>query len=217
MEFLGISIFDLAVFGVAGLAGLIGLLAGFIRGGLFLASWILAIVATLLAYPTVLPWVAEYFDKEWMAMLAAAGGTFLVSLLVLMLVSQLVARAVRSSHLNMLDRSLGLLAGVAVAIAVMSVIYLPIGANFPEGDYPNWIRDAKTRPIIEATSILLLHLIPEDLRSNLGDIATEARDDSSSLERLTAAPPVMPGGEATDAGYGDSVRDQLDREIENQQ
>ena len=47
MEILCICLFDAGVLAVVAMAALIGLLTGFIRGGLFMASWILALVLTL--------------------------------------------------------------------------------------------------------------------------------------------------------------------------
>ena len=224
MEYFGLSVFDLAVIGVAVLAALIGLMTGIIRGGLFLGSWILAILIAMFAYPSVLPFVGDLIEAEWMAMLAAAGGTFLVSLVVLLLISQLIVKLVRTSQLNMLDRSLGMVAGIVIAIGVLAVIYLPISANFPDGDYPDWIRDAKTRPVIESASTIVITLIPETLRARLKVGTENTLDDAGSavLERLNAAPPITldemggePGG-GEDSGSIETILDTLNETIENE-
>ena len=217
MEILAVSIFDLVVLGVAGLAGLVGLITGFVRGGLFLASWILAIIITLFVYPSVLPLAENYVDPGLMATLAAAGGTFLASLVVLLLLSQFVAKLVRSSHLNMLDRSLGLVAGVAIAVGVLALVYLPLSAQFPDDDYPAWIGEAKTRPIIEQASTILLQIIPEEFRPDIfGKIDDDLEARRFELESLAAAPPLATGDgtDSSDTGYTEDTRDQLEREIQ---
>ncbi|MCZ6605559.1 MAG: CvpA family protein [Alphaproteobacteria bacterium] len=217
MEFAGISLFDLVVLAIVAIAGLIGLMTGFIRGGLFLASWIIAVIAAFLGLPAVEPFAAELVGPGLWATVAAGGGVFLVSLAVLLVISHFVTKLVRASHLNMLDRSLGLLAGGVVGVGVLAVLYVPLGLNFPIDDFP-WIRDAKTRPIIQRTSVILLKLVPEELRGNFSLDEETARSSQADLDRLSSPPPLPTGGPAhtVDPGYTDATLDQLDREVENQ-
>ncbi len=216
-EFGGISIFDLVVICVVGLAALIGLMTGFIRGGLFLGSWILAMVIALYAYPLVLPITETYVDPGWKAMAASAISAFLVSLFLLLLVAHFIAKLVRSSRLNMLDRSLGLLAGGCLAIAVLSILYLPISANMSDGDFPDWIENAKTRPIVERVAGVLLQLIPDDFRPDTSDLQTDRADSDTQLDRLTAIPPIEGSDSDGEASYNNATIDRLTREIESQQ
>lgn len=217
MEIGGISIFDLVVICVVGLAALIGLMTGFIRGGLFLGSWILAIITALYAYPFVLPLTEGFVEPGWKAMAAAAAGTFLVSLVILLLLTHFIAKLIRSSRLNMLDRSLGMLAGGGLAIAVLSILYLPIGANFSDEAFPDWIENAKTRPIIERVAVALIYLIPENFRPNPPGSRDDLVDSATQLDRLTAAPPIAGSGGNAEAGYTEATLEQLQQEIENQQ
>jgi membrane protein required for colicin V production len=224
MEIGGFSIFDIIVLVVVGLAALIGLATGFIRGGLFLGSWILAMLAALYAHPYVVPMAEDFVGPGWKATAAAAGITFVVALIILLLLTQLLTKLIRGSRLNMLDRSLGLLAGGLIAIAVLGVVYLPISANFADGEYPDWIENAKTRVIIEQSAIILLQIIPEDLRPNTG-LEEDQAGRRATLDQLNAAPPIagIPGdpregaARATESGYTDEDADRLEQAIEEQQ
>ena len=222
MEVFGLSVFDLVVLGVVSVAALVGLVTGFVRGGLFAASWVLAIGITFKLYPTTLALSEDYFDKDWAAMAAAGAGPFIVSLIILHIITQIIAARVAGSMLNMLDRSLGLIAGMAVALAILGMIYLPLSANFPEADQPDWIKNARTRPIIVQVSQMLLDLIPDayhDIIPGIGDLARASDSSRATLDRLAAPPPLAPGesGSSDETGYSDATRDDLNREITDQQ
>ena len=95
MEFAGISLFDLVVLAIVAIAGLIGLMTGFIRGGLFLASWIIAVIVAFLGLPAVEPFAAELVGPGLWATVAAGGGVFLVTLAALLVISHFVTKLVR--------------------------------------------------------------------------------------------------------------------------
>ena len=59
MDALGISLFDLAVIGILLLGALTGLVTGFVRGGLFVASWAGAGAVTVFGLSTVSPYARQ--------------------------------------------------------------------------------------------------------------------------------------------------------------
>ncbi|MBT3399933.1 MAG: CvpA family protein, partial [Rhodospirillaceae bacterium] len=112
MEFGGFSVFDIAVLAIIFLGALFGLVTGFVRGGLFVASWIGAGLITIYGLEHVSPISNQYINPAWLADLVAGGGLFIVALIVLHLLSHMLSGWVRAGRLNALDRSLGLLAGL---------------------------------------------------------------------------------------------------------
>lgn len=217
LETLGISLFDLAIIGAILLGGLIGFFTGFIRGGLFVLSWLGAVVATLFGFSLVKPLAREYINPGWLADLVAGAALFLIALVVLHLVSNAVSHWVRSSRLNALDRSVGLLAGIAATALVLSAAYLPLSDTLPPPDQPDWLREAKTRPLVESGALFVRDLVPPHYRLNTGNALARSRDklrdDVQILERFTKPPEVIiPLNSET---YEDATRRQLDKLIEN--
>jgi membrane protein required for colicin V production len=151
------------------------------------------------------------------------GGTalFVVALIVLHLISQLLSRWVRSSRLNALDRSFGLLAGLVTAALAISVGFLFL-SDIWDNDPPDWVREARTRPVVETSALLVRDVLPEAIIGAAGARLEKIRDSTSNIDaarqaidRLslppkTSAPTARPG-------YNDRDRQELDRLIEKNQ
>lgn len=221
MDVLGISPFDLAVIGILLLGALTGLVTGFVRGGLFVLSWAGAAVITLFGFPTASTYARQYIETTWLADLAAGAALFLVALIVLHLISQLLSRWVRTSRLNALDRSFGLLAGLVTAALAISIGFLFLSDIWAE-DPPDWVREARTRPVVETAALLVRDVLPEAIIGAAGARLEKIRDrtggidaareaiDRLSLPPKTSAPAARPG-------YNDSDRQELERLIEKNQ
>ncbi len=81
MEIAGFSGFDIGVLAVVFLGALFGLVTGFVRGGLFVASWIGAGLVTIYGYERVTPFAARYIEPEWLSDLIAGAVLFIICLL----------------------------------------------------------------------------------------------------------------------------------------
>ena len=103
------------------LGALVGLALGFVRGGLFIASWIGAGVASIFGLPFAQPYARQYIDDRFFADLAAGVAIFLLALVILFLISSVIGGWVRNSRLNALDRSLGMVAGLATSVLLLAV------------------------------------------------------------------------------------------------
>jgi membrane protein required for colicin V production len=221
MDELGISPFDLAVIAILLLGALTGLVTGFVRGGLFVASWAGAGAITVFGFSTVSPYARQYIEPTWLADLAGGAALFVVALIVLHLVSQLLSKWVRSSRLNVLDRSFGLLAGLGTAAAAIAIGFLflsDIWADQP----PAWLKDARARPIVEAAALLVRDVLPENIVGTTGAHLENIRDRAvkidaarEALERLSQ-PPKTPAS-TPPTGYNDQTRQEVDRLIQNSQ
>ncbi len=221
MEALGISPFDLAVIGILIVGALSGLVTGFVRGGLFILSWAGAGAVTIFGFPTVSPIARQYVEPTWLADLAGGAALFVVALIILHLLSQLLSRWVRTSRLNAVDRSLGLVAGLvssAVAIAIGFLFLSDIWADEP----PVWLEEARTRPIVESGALMVRDVLPESIVGTAGAHLERAREraqalDSArqALERLSQPPKTQ--APAAPTGYNDEARQEVDRLIQQNQ
>lgn len=221
MENLPVNAFDLGVVVIIGLAALIGLASGFIKGGLYLVSWIGAGFATLYGFPFARPYANDLIKTPWMADLAAGIAVFILALIVLTLVSSLIGSWVRNSRLNAVDRSLGMLAGVAGAVILLCGAYALLGGMWPADKRPAWVNDARSIPLLEQGGTKIRGLIPGQSAS-LGEKALrEAQDQAEKALNAQKAlrnfleptpKPVKKG--AADGAYSDSERREMERLID---
>lgn len=225
MENLPITILDIAVVGIVLLSALVGLAIGFIRGGLFLLSWVGAIIATVYGFSEVRPFARRFIESDLGADFAAGIGLFITALVLLFIVSTIISGWVRSSRLNALDRSLGMIAGVVAAVSVISGLYLPFQSLWPPPEQPSWVREAKLKPWIEYGAGLIQRLVPGEARREAAAAAEKAeqmmRKDvetevERALEELTNPPPKA-GAPAEPSGYNIKERREMERLIENAQ
>src|SRR6185503_9738014 len=103
---------DLVVLAVLAVSALLAFVRGLVREVLGLAAWVGAIFAGVWALPRVRPRFEEWLGHSpWVDPVAFAL-VFVVSLIVLMLISRWVSALVRASPVGGLDRTLGLVFGL---------------------------------------------------------------------------------------------------------
>jgi membrane protein required for colicin V production len=218
VDSLPINLFDLGVIIVLVLGALVGLALGFVKAGLFVVSWLGAIAATILGWSTARPYAHRFIETDWLADLSAGLAIFLVTLIVLFLVSSFIGSWVRNSRLNALDRSLGMLAGLATAalIVVGGVMLMDSVRNVDE--QPAWMRDAKSMPVIRAGADWLNDIIRRRT-GFLGGESSASRAESRTNPMRTMEKLIQPAprqsGERDDGGYDNKQRRELDRLIQS--
>lgn len=219
MDSLPINVFDLGVIVILLLGALVGLALGFVKAGLFVVSWLGAILATILGWSTARPYAHDFIATDWLADLSAGLAIFLVTLIVLFLVSSFIGSWVRNSRLNALDRSLGMLAGLATAalIVVGGVMLMDSVRNVDE--QPAWMRDARSMPVIRASAAWLNRLIKERTGFTASESAASATsraakelDRTRTIEKMIQPSP-RESTEHEAGGYDKKQRSQMDRTI----
>lgn len=220
MANLSVNILDIGVAGMFLLGALVGLGFGFVRGGLFVMSWVGATAATFFAFPLLKPITRQYIEAPWMADLATGVAVFLVALIILFLISSVIGGWVRTSRLNALDRSLGMLAGLVVAAGSLSGGYIFAESIWPEDKQPPWLQEARSTPLIRQGAAFLVSIVPKEI-AVLGRDATNsaASKTKDALEREKAFRRLI--GEADNKpadqrpGYDTKERREMDRVIDN--
>src|ERR1700757_4292396 len=135
---------DLVVFGFLAVSGLLAFARGFVREVLGIGAWAGAVAVAILALPTMRGIVRTWFTKpDWVDPVNFVIG-FLASLIVLMLVAGMIGRVVRSSVLGGVDRTLGLLFGLARGAALVIVAYILAQMVFPIERWPDPVLHAQT-------------------------------------------------------------------------
>jgi membrane protein required for colicin V production len=192
--------FDALVFALLAISAAVGFFRGAVREIAALLALIVAAVVAVLALPISGPFFRTLVHPAWLGTIAAAAVVFVVTFVALRLIGAGLARQVQSTQvLGFLDRSLGLLIGLARGLIVLGALFLMFNAATPQDLRPPWITQARTWPLAHNMGRLLETLAPKGL-----DIAgrfTPALDRAvrdGSRDRTTAEGYEAPNSADTD-------------------
>ena len=165
---MAISILDLILIGVTLFSAILAMVRGFSREVLSVASWIAAAFAALMFYKTATPWVQPYVSSETVASVVAAGVIFLVTLIIVSLITMRIADFIIDSRIGALDRSLGFLFGAARGVLLVVVANMFLGWLVGSST-PAWMANAKSRPMLDNLGAQLLAVLPDTSNSSILD------------------------------------------------
>ncbi len=219
METSPINLTDAAVVLVMLISGLLAFFRGLVHEVLAVVSWIGAALATIYGFPYARPYATELITVPLIADMVAGVGIFLVTLILLSVLTNFVSHRIRQSALGPLDRSLGLVFGFLRGAALIAVAWLAFTLLLPREDHPKWITEAKVRPLVVRSAVLLVSILPERLRRELGAKSDTAKDGIDELQRLQdyrnmLNPPAKSDAPAGEPGYNSRERDEMQRAIE---
>ncbi|HEY1363876.1 MAG TPA: CvpA family protein [Xanthobacteraceae bacterium] len=162
-----VTLLDIILIGVMLISALLAMIRGFMREILSIASWIIAALVTLYSYTKLLPFAKSYFNNDIVATAAVVGGTFLVTLLVVSVITVRFSDMVLDSRVGALDRSLGFLFGLGRGLIIVVVAFLFFAWLVPDRSQPEWVRGAKSRIVLQGTGDWLMSMLPDDPESTI--------------------------------------------------
>jgi membrane protein required for colicin V production len=219
-----VNALDLVVLAVIALSAIFAFARGFVREALSIVAWVGAAAITYVEFNHVYAVVARFVATPLLADLIAGAGLFVISLILLTILTSYVARFVQSSALSSIDRTLGLIFGVARGAVLVSLAYLVFDISLPLNDRPVWVNQAKSQPFLVQGAEMLRGVLPEGLQVKS---AAAADDAQRALERATdaekamralsspAAPSPTKAGQEQAPAYKTGDRREMDRLIEN--
>jgi membrane protein required for colicin V production len=158
-----IEFLDLILLIVMLISGLLAMIRGFIREILSIAAWALAAVAGVYGYAKLLPSVKDSFGSDIVAAVVVVGGAFLLTLLVVSVITVRISDMILDSRVGALDRTLGFLFGLGRGLIIVVVAYLFFDWLVQPADkQPDWVRNAKSKVVLQATGEWLKSLLPDD-------------------------------------------------------
>ena len=160
MEKLGINVFDVAVIAVAVFGAAIGWSSGFAHAVLFIGSWIGAGWVALNYHQLLEPEIMKLVQSTELARFGAMLVVFVGALIVLIMVTNTLSRAIRLTPLNKPDRILGAGFGVVCAWAAMGFAFLLFTYLGPKPIPPVVEDGASFRLIREMSEAIEPHLPP---------------------------------------------------------
>ena len=156
------SYLDLALLLIVAVSALLSMVRGFTREILAIASWGAAAVAAYYLHPYVMPYVTPYIAKEVIAKIAAIASVFLVTLIIVSIVTVKLSEAILDSRVGALDRSLGFVFGAARGFLLGVVAFLFFSWLVPANKQPEWVATARSKPLLQATGEQIVAMLPED-------------------------------------------------------
>jgi membrane protein required for colicin V production len=156
------SYLDLGVIVIVLISAFLSMVRGFTREVLAIGSWVAAAAAAYFFYPYLMPYATPYIHKEVIAQAVCAAAVFFVTLVVVSTFTVRISDAILDSKIGALDRSLGFVFGVARGFLLAVVAFAIFNWLVAEKQQPQWVKDAKTRPILTATADRVIAMLPED-------------------------------------------------------
>lgn len=220
-----LNAFDIAVAIVIVVSAIMAYARGFVHSFLWVAAWVGAIFATFYGFGPIRPFAHEVIPVPLAADITAGVAIFVVSLVLLSLVSQALGKMVQDSPLNMVDRSLGFLFGILRGVVIVCLFYLVAERFAPPEGQPSWLRSARTSPLIETGVRLMKSLVPDEAVAAGNGAARKAGEQTrkalgaetkSAFDQILAPEPKA-GAPEPRAGYNEQERREIDRLIDSAQ
>lgn len=216
------SYLDLGLIVIILVSALLSMVRGFTREVLAIGSWAAAAAAAYFFYPLVTPYIQPYIHKEPIPQVLAAALVFFATLIVVSVLTVRISDAILDSKVGALDRSLGFVFGAVRGFLLGVVAFAIFNWLVAEKQQPQWVKDAKTRPILLQTAERVVEMLPDDAERTIenwwkktkasGGVGEEPPPDESlsapaadSAAPQPASPPPAPNVPSADKQRLDAI------------
>lgn len=175
-----LTAFDVAVLVIVGLSTVLAFGRGFATVALSFGAWAGALMATIFGFTLARPYGRDLISQPELADFITVIVLFFLTLFVLKQIAEFVGRTVKESPIGFLDRSLGALFGLLRGMVIVSILYLAFNKLYPASTQPEWVTDARTRPLVAWSAEMLegfaADALGEDPKSVGSDYIERAAD-----------------------------------------
>lgn len=221
IEGLPFTIVDIVVVGAILLFGLLSAFWGFVGLVTGIGAWVGAALITVSAYEPISDISRQHIEETWLADMAAGGGLFVGSLIILMILSTIISNRVEDSSLGSINRALGLISGLVLGYGFSAVLLLAGIWLMEEENLPRSVKDGRAYGIVRVGSMAILEQAPKGLQERIEDALEQGRvavDEASRVKRFIDAveqpKPSGDGGSGDDTGYSNKDREQFEQKLE---
>ena len=172
----------------------LAMVRGFSREVLSLASWVIAAIAAVLLYKNLLSFVETYLSNKTIALIASLAIIFVVVFIIVSIITMKIADVIIDSRIGALDRTVGFIFGVVRGIFIMVIAMLLVNQLIKPEDQAPWLKDAKTKPMLDSLSNQIWELLPKD-PDWVFDKASSVlkKDEPSNTDSGVGDSPAQPG------------------------
>jgi membrane protein required for colicin V production len=210
-----ISWLDVILIVIMLISGFLAMVRGFTREVLSIFSWAVAAVAALYLTPKYSGMLAPYINNPSVAQIAFAAGVFIVTLIVVSLITFRISDRVLDSRVGALDRTLGFIFGLARGFLLVAIVFILFTAL--ARDQPDWVRNARSYPILQQTQVAIESLLPMNPEQYLPGSLKPGEQQQPGAQPETqgeaapgatpgAAPEAAPAAPAAPAQQSDAVK-----------
>jgi membrane protein required for colicin V production len=154
--------FDIIVLTLLGGGAVLGFKNGFVQAAVSLIAWVAGIFALRLFHAPVTALLKEPVGNDSGAAALALIGLYLGTYLIGKLLANSLGRRTRKSILGPIDRVLGFGFGAVKGLIAATLAYLLLTMGhdiiWPGEGQPEWLRDARTFPLLNASGNALIDL-----------------------------------------------------------
>lgn len=195
-----ITILDGLLLAIMFISAVLAMIRGFVREVLSIVSWVAAAAAAFLLYERVLPYAKQYIPQELVAAGVSAAAVFLVTLVIVSYITMRISDFVLDSRIGALDRTLGFVFGAVRGLLLVVVAMMFFNWFVQPDQQPEWVLDAKSRPILLSIGERLVSVLPEDPEKAILDRIRDADLTGSGA-----------GAQSEEPEYSDAERQGLDQ------
>src|SRR3712207_4114598 len=186
-----ISILDLVVIGVVLISALLAAVRGFTREVLAIAAWVAAAAAAWYLHPVALPYAQQYIKSDTVSLVAAIGAIFIVTLIVVSIITVKISDLILDSRIGALDRTLGFVFGAARGFLICVIGWVFLGWLL-QGKNPEWAVMARSRPALESTGNNLMAMLPDNPEGLLRQLRNKGAPETEGAEPVEPDPQRPP-------------------------
>ncbi len=200
--------FDIVILAVVAISAVLAFARGFVREALSMAAMFIAVIAVLWGFPLMREPMRGAIETGWMADAATIGIIFVLVYIAVRVATGRIHEWVHDSEpLGILDRTAGLLFGVARGFALLAVAALVVTSVAPPSMLPKSFREAQFYPVVMLTADALKHLAPQAGQAAT-DMARGAAAAGEGLAQGRRTGSVNPTNELNSSVDGRSQKDQ---------
>jgi membrane protein required for colicin V production len=152
---------DIALITVMLISGLLAMVRGLIREVLSIAGWAAAAAAALYAYARFLPFAKNYFSNDYVAIGVTTAGAFLITLIVVSVITVRISDKILDSRIGALDRTLGFLFGLLRGLLIVVVAFVFFDWLVPPKSQPTWITSARSLTVLKNFGDTIMTMSPD--------------------------------------------------------
>ncbi len=186
-----LTAFDIVVLLLIAFGALAGLARGFVTEVLSLLAWVAAIFAVRLFYPAGKILATKLTGTESGGAILAFVLIFALTFVIFKGVAGALGARTRNSIVGPLDRVLGFGFGAFKGLLGAAVLFLLGTMVFdvldPDNPRPEWLRAARTAPLVEATSKAMVDFVETRRHRKDASPDTAASEQRGAFDRLLEA------------------------------
>ncbi len=185
-----ISWLDVILIAIMLISGFLAMVRGFTREVLSIFSWAMAAVAALYLTPKYASMLDPYISNPSIAQIVFAAGVFILTLIVVSLITFRISDSVLDSRVGALDRTFGFIFGLARGFLLVAIVFILFTAL--ARDQPSWVLNARSYPILQRTQVAIESLLPTNPEQFLPGSQDEQPEGQQGQPGAQEAPAETP-------------------------